>query len=44
LKGRKHSPEQIIRKLREANRLLAEGQNNAEIAKAEDDDRSSYTT
>jgi putative transposase len=34
LKGRKHSPEQIIRKLREADRLLAEGQNNAEIAKA----------
>ncbi len=34
MKGRKHSPEQIIRKLREADRLLAEGQNNAEIAKA----------
>jgi transposase-like protein len=34
LKGRKHSPEQIIRKLREADHLLAEGKTNAEIAKA----------
>jgi putative transposase len=34
LKGRKHSPEQIIRKLREADRLLAEGKSNAEVAKA----------
>jgi putative transposase len=34
LKGRKHSPEQIIRKLREADRMLAEGKNNAEVAKA----------
>jgi transposase-like protein len=34
LKGRKHSPEQIIRKLREADRLLAEGKTNAEVAKA----------
>jgi len=34
LKGRKHSPEQIIRKLREADRMLAEGKTNAEIAKA----------
>lgn len=34
MKGRKHSPEQIIRKLREADRLLAEGKNNAEVAKA----------
>jgi len=33
LKGRKHSPEQIIRKLREADRMLAEGKTNAEIAK-----------
>lgn len=34
MKGRKHSPEQIIRKLREADRMLAEGKNNAEVAKA----------
>ena len=34
MKGRKHSPEQIIRKLREADRMLAEGKTNAEIAKA----------
>ena len=34
MKGRKHSPEQIIRKLREADRLLAEGKTTAEVAKA----------
>ncbi len=34
MKGRKHSPEQIIRKLREADRMLAEGKNKAEVAKA----------
>ena len=34
MKGRKHSPEQIIRKLREADRMLAEGKTNAEVAKA----------
>lgn len=34
MKGRKHSPEQIIRKLREADRMLAEGKATAEIAKA----------
>ncbi len=34
MKGRKHSPEQIIRKLREADRMLAEGKANAEVAKA----------
>jgi transposase len=33
LKGR-HAPEQIIRKLREADRILAEGKSNVEIAKA----------
>ena len=33
MKGRKHSPEQIIRKLREADRMLAEGKTNAEVAK-----------
>ena len=25
MKGRRHSPEQVVRKLREADRLLAEG-------------------
>jgi putative transposase len=34
LKGRKHSPDQILRKLREADRLLAEDKTNAEVAKA----------
>ena len=34
MKGRKHSSERIIRKLREADRMLAEGKTNAEIAKA----------
>lgn len=34
MKGRKHSPEQIIRKLREADRMLAEGKTSAEVAKA----------
>jgi putative transposase len=33
VKGRKHTPEQIIRKLREADRLLAEGKPTAEVAK-----------
>jgi len=31
---RRHTPEQIIRKLREADRLLAEGQQVPEVAKA----------
>jgi len=34
LKGRRHTPEQIVRKLREADRLLAEGKAVAEVAKA----------
>lgn len=34
MKGRKHSPEQIIRKLREADRMLGEGKTVAEAAKA----------
>jgi putative transposase len=34
VRGRKHSPEQIVRKLREGDRLLAEGRSVAEIAKA----------
>lgn len=33
MKNRKHTPEQIIRKLREADRLLAEGKDIAEVAK-----------
>jgi hypothetical protein len=31
MKGRRHSPEQVVRKLREADKLLAEG---AEVADA----------
>jgi putative transposase len=34
MRGKKHSPEQIIRKLREGERLLAEGRSVAEVAKA----------
>ena len=33
MKRRRHTPEQIIRKLREADRLLAEGQEVPEVAK-----------
>jgi len=33
MKGRKHTPEQIVRKLREGDRLLGEGQDLAEVAK-----------
>ena len=33
MKGRRHTPEQIVRKLREADRLLGEGQDIAEVAK-----------
>jgi putative transposase len=33
MKGRKHTPEQIVRKLREADRLLAEGQGIADVSK-----------
>ena len=32
-RGRRHSPEQIIRKLREADRLLGEGHEVAAVAK-----------
>ncbi len=35
MKGRKHTPEQILRKLREADRRLGEGQEIAEVAKVE---------
>ncbi len=34
MKRRRHTPEQIIRKLREAERMLAEGQEVPEVAKA----------
>jgi transposase-like protein len=34
VKRRRHTPEQIIRKLREADRLLAEGKEVPEVAKA----------
>ena len=34
MRGRKHTPEQVVRKLREADRLLAEGKTVAEVAKA----------
>ncbi len=34
MKRRRHTPEQIIRKLREAERMLAEGQEIAAVAKA----------
>jgi transposase-like protein len=34
VKRRRHTPEQIIRKLREAERMLAEGRATAEVAKA----------
>ena len=33
MKRRRHTPEQIVRKLREADRLLAEGQDVPEVAK-----------
>ncbi len=33
MKGRKHTPEQIVRKLQEADRLLGEGKQVAEVAK-----------
>lgn len=34
MKGRKHTPEQIVRKLREGERLIAEGKTVGEVAKA----------
>lgn len=34
MKQRRHTPEQVIRKLREADRMLSEGKNIAEVAKA----------
>ena len=37
MKRRRHTPEQVIRKLREAERLLGEGKSVAEVAKALED-------
>jgi putative transposase len=34
MKRRRHTPEQVVRKLREADRLLAEGRSLPEVAKA----------
>ena len=34
MKRRRHTPEQIVRKLREADRLLGEGKDLAEVSKA----------
>jgi len=34
VKRRRHTPEQVIRKLREAERMVAEGKTTAEVAKA----------
>ena len=34
MKRRRHTPEQVIRKLREGDRLLAEGRTTAEVARA----------
>jgi len=34
VKRRRHTPEQVIRKLREADRMLGEGKELAEVAKA----------
>ena len=34
MKRRRHTPEQVIRKLREAERMVAEGKTTAEVAKA----------
>jgi len=34
MKGRKHTPEQIVRKLREGERMIAEGKGLGEVAKA----------
>ena len=34
MKRRRHTPEQVIRKLREAERMLGEGRSIAEVAKA----------
>ncbi len=42
MKRRRHTPEQIIRKLREADRLLAEGQQVPEVAKQLEGSEATY--
>ncbi len=44
MKRRRHTPEQIVRKLREVERLLGEGQTIAEAAKQIETDRNRPTT
>jgi hypothetical protein len=34
MKRRRHTPEQVVRKLREADRMLAEGKTTVEVARA----------
>ena len=43
MKGRKHTPEQIVRKLREGERLVAEGKSVAEVAQGARDQRATPT-
>src|SRR5215217_7161257 len=42
MKRRRHTPEQIIRKLREADRLLAEGADVAEVARQLETSEATY--
>ena len=42
MKRRRHTPEQVIRKLREADRMLAEGAEVSEVAKALEVSEQSY--
>jgi len=42
VKRRRHTPEQVIRKLREADRMLAEGAEVSEVAKALEVSEQSY--
>ena len=42
MKRRRHTPEQIIRKLREADRLLAEGREVPEVAKHQEISEATY--
>ena len=42
MKRRRHTPEQIIRKLREADRMLGEGRSLAEVAKAMEVSEATY--
>lgn len=42
MKRRRHTPEQVIRKLREADKMLGEGRTIAEVAKALEISENSY--